>query len=183
MGFSIGEFRSALVGGGARPTLFQVNITNPVNPIADFKTPLLVKAAQIPSSTLGSVPVPFMGRKIKVAGDRTFDDTWTVTVINDEDNLIRNAMEEWSNAINSHRGNSNLTGSTNPAAYQTQAQVIQYSANQEILREYTFTGLWPSEVSTIDLGWDTTDTIEEFTVAFQYDFWEVTGGTTGISTS
>ena len=99
MAFNINEMRSQLVYGGARQNLFQVRINNPANASGDLKTPFMVQAAQIPESTLGVIPVFYFGRQMKLAGDRTFGD-WTVTVINDEDFLIRNAMEEWSNRIN-----------------------------------------------------------------------------------
>ena len=104
MAFNINEIRSQLALGGARPTLFQVNITNPANAAADLKSPFLIRASQVPASTLGFIEVPYFGRKVKIAGDRTFAE-WNVTVINDEDFLIRNSMEEWMNTINSHLGN------------------------------------------------------------------------------
>ena len=103
MAFNINEIRSQLTFGGARASLFQVQFTNPANGVADIKVPFMVRAAQIPSSDLGVIEVPYFGRKIRLAGDRTFAD-WTVTVINDEDFLVRNAMEQWSNQINSLRG-------------------------------------------------------------------------------
>ena len=104
MAFNINEIRSQLTLGGARPTLFQCNITNPANSAGDLKTPFLVRASQVPAATLGFIEVPYFGRKTKIAGDRTFAE-WTVTIINDEDFLIRNAMEEWMQTINSHVGN------------------------------------------------------------------------------
>ena len=94
MAFNINEIKSQLVFGGARNSLFQVQITNPANGTGDLKVPFMVKAAQIPAATLGVIEVPYFGRKVRIAGDRTFAE-WTVTVINDEDFLIRNAMEEW----------------------------------------------------------------------------------------
>jgi len=183
MSFSINEFRSALTGGGARPSLFQVSITNPVDAAADLKVPFMAKASSIPSSTTGMISVPYFGRKIKLAGDRNFDEPWTITVINDEDFLVRNAMESWMNAINTHEGNLIEFGTASPAEYKSQAQVFQYSKDGGVLREYTFDGLFPTEISNIDLNWETTDTVSEFTVTFQYDYWRVSGGRTGTSTS
>src|SRR5210317_82835 len=116
MAFNINEMRSQLTGGGAKGSLFQVQITNPVQGAGDLKVPFMVQASQIPESTLGTIEIPYFGRKIKIAGDRTFAQ-WSVTVINDEDFLIRNAMEAWSAAINSHQGNLRGTGSASPAAY------------------------------------------------------------------
>lgn len=178
MAFNINEIRSQLSLGGARNTLFQVTIQNPANGAADIKVPFLVRAAQIPASTLGLIEVPYFGRKIRLAGDRTFAD-WTVTVINDEDFLIRNAMEQWSNQIQSHQGNLRNFGTASPSAYKAQAQVTQFSKTGQPIRTYTFNGIFPTEVSPIEMDWNATDTIEEFTVTFQYDWWEVTAGTTG----
>jgi len=182
MAFNIQDIRSQLVGGGARASLFQVQITNPANGAGDIKVPFMVKAAQIPASSLGQIEVPYFGRKIKIAGDRTFAE-WTVTVINDEDFLIRNAMEQWMNSINSHAGNIREFGSASPLLYKSNAQITQFSKTGVPIREYTFNGMFPTEVSTIEMAWETTDAIEEFTVTFQYDFWEVTGGRTGTSTT
>jgi hypothetical protein len=178
MAFNINEIRSQLTYGGARNSLFQVTINNPVNGVADIKVPFLVRAAQIPASTLGVMEVPYFGRKIRLAGDRTFAD-WTVTVINDEDFLIRNAMEEWSNAIQSKQGNLRAFGSASPLLYKAQAQVTQFSKTGVPIRTYTFNGIFPSEISPIEVDWSTTDQMEEFTVTFQYDWWEVSGGVTG----
>ena len=126
MAFNVNEIRSQLTLGGARNSLFQVTIQNPANGVADIKVPFLVKAAQIPASTLGTIEVPYFGRKIRLAGDRTFAD-WTVTVINDEDFLIRNAMEQWSNQIQSLQGNLRTFGGASPSLYKAQAQVTQFS--------------------------------------------------------
>jgi|TARA_R110000787_G_scaffold113188_3_gene222338 hypothetical protein len=182
MAFNIQEIRSQLVLGGARASLFQVQISNPANGAGDIKVPFMVKAAQIPASTTGVIEVPYFGRKIKVAGDRTFAE-WTVTIINDEDFLIRNAMEQWSNSINSHAGNIREFGSASPLLYKSNAQITQFSKTGVPIREYTFNGMFPTEVSAIEMAWETTDAIEEFTVTFQYDFWEVSGGITGNSTA
>lgn len=178
MAFNINEIRGQLTLGGARPALFQVAITNPVNPVADLKVPFLVRAAELPASTLGVVQIPYFGRRIKIAGDRVFGD-WTVSVLNDEDFLIRNAMETWNNSINSYEGNINQLGSGAPALYKSQATVTQFGKAGEVLRVYQFNGIFPSSVSEIALDWDATDRIEQFNVTFQYDSFEVIGGITG----
>ena len=165
MAFNVNEIRSQLTLGGARQSLFQVTIQNPANGVADIKVPFLVKAAQIPSSVLGTIEVPYFGRKIRLAGDRTFD-AWTVTVINDEDFLIRNAMEQWQNQIQSLQGNLRKFGGASPSLYKAQAQVTQFSKTGVPIRTYTFNGIYPSDISAIDLAWDSTDAIEEFTVTF-----------------
>ena len=155
-----------------------MTIQNPANGVADIKVPFLVKAAQIPASTLGTIEVPYFGRKIRLAGDRTFGD-WTVTVINDEDFLIRNAMEQWSNQIQSLQGNLRTFGGASPSLYKAQAQVTQFSKTGVPIRTYQFSGIYPSNIAPIELDWNATDTIEEFQVTFQYDYWEVSGGITG----
>lgn len=177
MSFNIQQFKSELVGGGARPTLFQVQITNPIEPAADLKVPFMVKTAALPGSTLGSTIVPYFGRQIKYAGDRTFED-WPVTVINDEDFLVRNAMEAWSNAINSHDTNTRAL----PQNYKSTGLITQYSKNGSALRTYVFEGLYPIAIDSIPMSWEATDTIEEFGVTFQYDLWRVEGST-GIPTT
>lgn len=182
MPFNVSEMRSQLTGGGARPTLFEVQITNPINGVADFKIPFMVKAASMPASTVGQIEVPYFGRKIKIAGDRTFED-WEVTVINDEDFAVRNAMEQWMNAMNSHVGNLRDASRGSPESYKSQAQVRQFSKTGEMIREYTFNGIFPSNVAAIDTSWETNDSIEEFSLTLGYDWWTVSGGTTGISTT
>lgn len=178
MAFSVNEIKSQLTFGGAKAALFQVQITNPVNGIADLKAPFLIQAASLPESTLGVIEVPYFGRKVKIAGDRTFAE-WTVTVMNDEDFLIRNAMENWMSAINSHESNVRQLATAAASEYKSQAQIIQYSKTGAPLREYTFTGLFPTTVAPITMDWDTTDDIERFDITFQYDWWSVTGGVTG----
>jgi hypothetical protein len=178
MAFNVNEIRSQLTLGGARQSLFQVTIQNPANSVADIKVPFMVRTAQIPASDLGVIEVPYFGRKVRLAGDRTFGD-WTVTVINDEDFLVRNAMEEWSNKINSLQGNLRTFGAASPLLYKANAQVTQYSKTGVPIRTYQFNGIFPSAISPIDLDWNATDQIEEFTVTFQYDWWEVSGGVTG----
>jgi hypothetical protein len=172
MAFNINEMRSQLVYGGARQNLFQVRINNPANSAGDLKTPFMVQAAQIPEAALGVIPVFYFGRQMKLAGDRTFGD-WTVTVINDEDFLIRNAMEEWSNRINRLERNVREIN-----RYKSNATVVQYGKDGTAIREYRFDGIFPSVISPIELDWATTDQIESFQVTFSYDYWTVSGGTT-----
>jgi hypothetical protein len=177
MAFNINQFKSELVGGGARPTLFQCQITNPINPAADIKVPFMVRAGGIPESVVGQYTVPYFGRQVKYAGDRTFAD-WTVTIINDEDFAIRNAMEEWMNFINSHDSNSRGL----PQQYKSTGQITQYSKDGSPLRTYVFEGMFPISIDGIQMDWSQTDSIEEFSVTFQYDLWRVEGNT-GIPTT
>ena len=178
MAFNINDLRSQLTFGGAKSSLFQVQITNPASGLADLKVPFMAKAATLPASTLGTIEVPYFGRKIKLAGDRTFEE-WTVTIINDEDFLIRNAMEQWAASINSHQGNITSFASASPLQYKAQAQITQFSKTGTPLRVYQFNGLFPVQIGGIEMNWENENQIEEFQVTFQYDWWSVVGGITG----
>ena len=186
---NITEFRSRLTGGGARSNLFEVSIDFPDLSIdqrlVTDKVPFLVKAAEIPASNLGNIPVPYRGRVLPIAGDRTFD-PWTVTIINDNDFIIRDAMEKWSNSINDLQ---TAQGTINPEVYQRSARVKQLSRqgagpgdDEKILREYKFEGIYPNTVSSIPLDFGATDQIEEFQVTFNYLFYEVFGNADGTNT-
>ena len=186
---NITEFRSRLTGGGARSNLFEVSIDFPDLAIdkrlVTDKVPFLVKAAEIPASNLGNIPVPYRGRVLPVAGDRTFD-PWTVTIINDNDFIIRDAMEKWSNSINDLQ---TAQGTINPEVYQRSARVKQLSRqgtgpgdDEKILRTYKFEGIYPNTVSSIPLDFGATDQIEEFQVTFNYLFYEVVGDADGTNT-
>lgn len=166
MTFSVNEFRGQLTGGGARPALFQVQIQNPANGLGDLKIPFMVKAASLPAENLGIVEAPYFGRKIKLAGDRTYED-WNITVINDEDFIVKNAFEDWFSAINGPE--SNLRSLNN---YKSQAQVSQFAKDGRLIKQYNFVGIWPAAVTAIETSWETTDTIEEFSVTLAYDYWE-----------
>ena len=195
------DFKSRLIGGAARPNLFEVELAFPtfategstgdqtdqtrtVSELSRF----MIKTANLPASNVGVIEVPFRGRSLKIAGDRTFD-VWTVTIINDVDFSIRTAFEKWMNAINKHDDNSGLI---NPAQYQRDAIVKQFgrssvaSANSNVisptitqsgdaipvLKAYKFYGIFPTSISAIDLSYDSTDSIEEFTVDLQVQWWD-----------
>jgi hypothetical protein len=138
----------------------------------------MCEATGIPQAELGMVQVPYFGRMIKLAGDRTYAD-WNVTIINDEDFLIRNAMEEWSNKINTFQGNIRSFGSASPLLYKSQAQVVQYSKTGVPIRTYQYNGIYPTLISDIPLSWASQNEIERFQVTFAVDYWEVSGGITG----
>lgn len=177
MAFNVNEFAGALKSGGARPSLFQVQITNPINGVADIQVPFMCRAASIPAATMSVLEAPYFGRRIKLSGTRTYAD-WSTTIMNDEDFAIRNAIEQWSHAINSPQGNLNTIGGSSPSLYKANAQVTQYAKTGEILRVYEFVGIWPSDVQSIDLNWET-DAIQEFACTWTYDYWRVIGGSTG----
>ena len=182
---TISDFKGALIGGGARPNLFEVELTTLPAGISwnssDFS--YMCKAATLPASNIANIDIPFRGRIFKVDGDRTID-PWTVTIINDENFNLRNAFEEWTDLIAKLENN---MGATDPEAYMVNAKVYQLgrgstpnaksnsgSANS-VLKEYEFYNIWPSTVAAIDLSYDSTDTIEEFTVDFQVQSYKFNG--------
>jgi len=168
----ITDFKSKLIGGGARPNLFEVELAFPDSIAIDNdvkeKSRFLVKAAALPASNITPIDVNFRGRILKIAGDRTFD-TWTVTVINDTDFAIRSAFEKWMNVINRL---SDATGINNPADYQQDAFIHQLDRDGSTLRTYKFFDVFPTNISQVDLSYETTDTIEEFTVELQVLYYE-----------
>ena len=169
---TISDFKSKLTGGGARPNLFEVHLAFPALVSVDndllSKARFLVKAASLPASTVSPVDVPFRGRILKIAGDRTFE-TWSITVINDTDFSIRSAFEKWMNVINRL---SDATGFNNPADYQQDAFIHQLDRDGSTLRTYKFFDVFPTNLSQMDLSYETTDTIEEFTVELQVLYYE-----------
>jgi len=181
MAFNVNEFRSNLLNDGARPNLFSVQLVFPTFAIgagaAGAKTQFLAKTAQLPGSSIGTITMNYFGRELKFAGDRKFAD-WTLTIINDEDFLIRTALESWSDSINSHSQNVR-----NPAAqanldYAVDATVTQYGKDGNDIQEYNFVGLFPTEISPIELDWGSNDSIEEYQVTFSYQYWENASSTT-----
>ncbi len=168
----ITDFKSKLTGGGARPNLFEVELAFPDSISIDNdvkeKSRFLVKAAALPASNITPIDVNFRGRILKIAGDRTFD-TWTVTIINDTDFAIRSAFEKWMNVINRL---SDATGFNDPAEYQEDAYVHQLDRDGSTLRTYKFFDIFPTNISQMDLSYETVDTVEEFTVELQVLYWE-----------
>lgn len=189
MAFKINDFKKNLTYGGARPSLFQVEVSLPsglgdaVNNGVDGsnlngveeKLTFLCQAAAIPASTVSEITVPYFGRNVKVAGARTFAD-WTITVINDEDFLVRKAFEHWLAAINGHATNIKNSGvNASPSSYQSTAFVKQYSKGpvENAIRSYKFVNCFPTALSEIALAWGSTDEIETFTITLAYDWWEI----------
>lgn len=202
---NLSSFKTRLAGGGARPNIFEVQLDQfpaEVSSLWDSEAQVdfrfFCKAAQLPASNIAAIEIPFRGRTLKVAGDRTFD-TWTVTVINDEDFKIRHAFEAWMNLLSKL---DNATGAVNPTSYMRNATVSQLgrsdkiegtkvrnsvtsagpgggssgSGDTTVLRTYNFIDIFPTNVSAIDLSYDSTDTIEEFTVEFQVQYFEMAAG-------
>ena len=173
---TISNFKSKLTGGGARANLFEVVLTFPdaAQPDQEVleKSRFLVKGANLPASNVAQIDIPFRGRILKIAGDRTFD-TWTVTVINDTDFAIRSAFENWMNTINRLSDN---TGLVNPADYQADAYVYQLDRDGSTLRSYRFYDTFPTQVGPIELSYDAQG-IQEFTVELQVQYYEAIKGT------
>lgn len=179
-GFNISTFKSrGLTQGGVRPALFEVYLTIPTFVAADTgsdsKFRFTCRGAQLPAAQLGTVEVPYFGRTIKFAGDRTFAD-WTVTVMNDEDFLVRSMFEKWSNELNKLQANVRKAYQSEND-YKATMNVIQYSKDGKVIRGYDIIGAYPSTVDAIDLNWETTNQIETFGVTFAYDYWLPTDGT------
>ena len=188
---TLSQFKSKLIGGGTRPNLFEVSIPTFPSAISEawaagddsengiFK--FLCKATSLPASNLGSIEIPFRGRTLKVAGDRTFDD-WTVTIINDEDFKLRTAFERWSNVMSRL---DDATGVTSPTSYMTDGYVQQLGrggqvgaasndgGESSVLRSYKFFDVFPVTVGEIALSYDTTDALEEFDVTFRYQYFTI----------
>ena len=182
---TISNFKAALIGGGARPNLFEVEMTTLPGGISwdadSFR--YMCKAATLPASNIANIDVPFRGRIFKIAGDRTID-PWTVTVINDEGFKLRNAFEEWIDLIAKLENN---LGATDPSAYMVNAKVYQLGrgsspssksntgTNNAVLKEYEFIDIYPTSVAAIDLSYDTENAIEDFEVNFRVQSFSFAG--------
>lgn len=164
--FPIEGFKAALSGGGARPNLFKAILTFPFNSDV-VRSSFLCKAASLPGSTVAPIPLNFRGRTMNVAGDRTFE-PWSVTIVNDTDFTLRNDFERWMNQLNQHVTNLSMPL---PAVYKTDMEVIQLGKDGSELKGYNFIGVFPSSISPIDLGYDNSGAVEEFTVELQVDYW------------
>ena len=169
MSLRVDDFKAKLKGGGARPNLFRVTLNFPAYAGGNAElTSFMCKGAQLPASTINAVEVPFRGRQLKIAGDRTFD-VWTPTIINDTDFGIRNSMERWMNGMNAHSAN---TGLVNPVDYEADLIVEQLDKDGSTVKTYNFRGCFPTAVSPIDLSYASENDIERFSVEFQVQYWE-----------
>jgi hypothetical protein len=173
MAFNVNEFiAKGLEYGGARPSLFEVQLTVPGiafggNSVDKFT--FACQAAQLPAASISSIEIPYFGRKIKVAGERSFDN-WTVTIMNDEDFKVRSLFELWSNSLNSLESNVRGLG-LESENYKGELLVRQYSKDGVEIRSYRIVGAFPTDVSAIDLNWSSTNAVETFTATFAYDYW------------
>ena len=172
---NIDDFKANLIGGGARANQFRVTLTPPSGIAIGLdvrRTSFLVTAAQMPASALTEIAVPFRGRNIYITGDRPAPETWSVTVYNDTDFMIRNAMELWQNGINSYVDN---TGVISPSDYQTDLTVEQLDRDDTVLKSYIFRNAFPLNISAIDLSSAEVTEIETFDIEWRYQHFEPSG--------
>ena len=176
---NVNDFSSKLIGGGVRPHLFEVTGSlGGSTPQQDQLIPFMVKAAQLPASTVGMIEVPYRGRKIKIPGDRTFAE-WTITVIADGNFELRDGFEDWMSRINSHAGNvsndaAHRPGQSTGPVY-ADWEINQLARDGSVLKSYKLMHCFPTEVSAMDVSYETTDSIHEFTVTLQYSYWTALG--------
>ena len=168
---NINEFKSRLRGGGARANQFKVTLPFPGYAAVGGETSdlaFLCSATALPGQTVGQVAIPFRGRVLNIAGDRTFE-PWTITVLNDTDFKLYRAFERWMNGINNMTDNE---GIANPADYQVDGFVDQLDRNGTTLKSYTYRGLYPEVLANIPLNYATNDQVESFDVTFRYQYFE-----------
>lgn len=184
MAFKVTDLRENMNLGGARPTLFEIQLTLPsivngqVDPDAMRKLTFSCRASEIPPSQIGTIGLPYFGRIIKQPGDRQFA-PWNIRVINDEDFKVRDTLEAWHNIINARRRNTRDTPTSNPMHIKASGLVKQFgrTGEQDLIRTYVFQGVWPSNIEGIGLDWGAIDAIEEFGVTLEYDWYDVLGST------
>ncbi len=172
---AIDDFKANLIGGGARANQYRVTITPPPGIAIGLdvrRTSFLVTASNLPAQTLAEIAIPFRGRSIYIAGDRSFDDAWTTTFINDTDFMIRNAMERWSNGINDLAAG---TGVIAPADYQTDLTVEHLDRDDTVLKSYIFRSAYPLTVGAIELTTAEATELETFEVTWRYQHFEPSG--------
>ena len=171
--FNINKFREKL-GGGSKANLFRMDII-PEFSVSDIgfnqkTTSILCKSGAIPAFTLGIIEVPFRGRRIKIPGDRTYGD-WTATFVNDDQQNLRKSFDKWMNTIVDVNGEEALR--TGVSTYRCRISINQLRPDGKISRTYDLYDAFPTDVSAIDLSYDTTDAVQEFTVTFQYHYLDV----------
>lgn len=179
MAFNVNDFRGKLQNGGARPNMFEVVLPPPAN-ISALNTEelsFMCKATALPASTVGTIEVPYFGRTIKVAGDREFE-PWTITVINDESFDLRDAFERWQSAIASYNTVSGsqrgLGSSSNPFSYVSTGVINQYGKEGDVVKSVALVNCYPTNIGEIQLSWEENNSIEEFEVTFDYDYFTST---------
>jgi hypothetical protein len=177
MSFSISDFTASMKFGGARPHLFQVEMALPVALLSisqvAFTRDLPVKATttQIPASTVEPIPVAYQGRFVNFSGNRTYQ-PWTVEILNDEDFGVYDAFTSWLAALNDPILNVRMPAlSSEPSTYKSMATIMQYGQDGGIapIKTWEVLGIFPINVSEIQLAWEQTNQIERFAVTFAVD--------------
>lgn len=173
MAFNVNDFKGAMNRGGVRQNLFEVTFDPSGNRSqGDDIVPFMAQATSIPSSDIGAIPVPYFGRTIFLAGDRTFS-PWSVNIINDSAFVIRSQLEAWHNRLNNRESNVRDSSYDRASRYKINATVTQFDAQRKVLRKYKFIGAFPITIGDIALSWADNNAIETFPVTFQYDYWEI----------
>lgn len=186
MAFDLNQFRNKLANGGARPSQFEMRVTWPTQHVpqgiaAAADLPFLCTTSELPESTIGEIAIPYFGRQVYAAGERTFAPL-NIKVINDENFRVRRAIEAWMKAMADHSTTvSQFGGGIASDSYVTDGEVRQYSRNNRgnVLQAYRFVGMFPVKLGAIQLDWGTTDAIESFDVSFRYQWWESIDSTSG----
>jgi len=176
---NISDFKAQLIGGGARPNQFSVELTFPSyvvgGPAVGLQSQFLCKASSLPASTIENMPIQYRGRAVNFAGERVFP-AWSVSIYNDTTFAIRNAMEKWSDGIQNH---SQTNGRTNPRDYQVDLRVHQLDRNGAIVKSYKFHDAYPVLIGAITVDYDSVNTMEVFDVEFNYNYWTSDTSTAG----
>jgi len=176
---NISDFKAQLIGGGARPNQFQVELTFPSyvtgGPAVGLQSQFLCKAAQLPASNVENMGIQYRGRQVNFAGERSFQ-PWTVSIYNDTTFAIRNAIEVWSDGIQNH---SQTNGRTNPRDYQVDLRVHQLDRNGAIVKSYKFHDAYPTTIGPIAVDYENANQMEIFDVEFTYNYWTSTTSTQG----
>ena len=167
---NIADFKAQMIGGGARPNQFRVELTFPsfvtLGVVAGTRAQFLCKAAQLPGSTIENIPVLYRGRPVNFAGERTFQ-PWTISIYNDTTFGIRNSLEQWQSGIQNYNS---TDGRVNPTDYQVDLTVHQLDRNGASIKSYKFHDAYPTSISAIGLDFEQQNAIEQFDVEFTYNF-------------
>jgi hypothetical protein len=181
---NIADFKAQMIGGGARPNQFRVELTFPsfvtLGVIAGQRAQFLCRAASLPASTIETISIPYRGRPVNFAGERSFQ-PWTVSIYNDTTFNIRNALEQWQSGIQQYN---TTNGRTNPTDYQVDLSVHQLDRNGATIKSYKFTDAFPTNIGAITLDYEQQNAIEQFDVEFVYNFFtsnEGAGANFGIN--
>lgn len=181
---NIADFKAQMIGGGARPNQFRVELTFPsfvtLGVIAGQRAQFLCRAASLPASTIETISIPYRGRPVNFAGERSFQ-PWTVSIYNDTTFNIRNALEQWQSGIQQYN---TTNGRTNPTDYQVDLSVHQLDRNGATIKSYKFTDAFPTNIGAITLDYEQQNAIEQFDVEFVYNFFtsnEGAGANFGVS--